>query len=163
MGRRIPEVEEELEARVDDLGYELVDVVWAGSSRRPILRIRIDRPGSTPGQGVTVDDCAVVSRALEPWLDAMDAVPERYVLEVSSPGVDRPLTRPAHWARFAGEEVAIRGHGVLAGRGKRLEGTVVALEEVDGGESVRVRLPDGEEVRIPLDQVADAHLIYRWE
>jgi ribosome maturation factor RimP len=86
--RGVPEVQAELEERVRRLGFELVDVVWAGTAGRPILRIRIDVPEErSEGGGVTVHDCAVVSRALEAWLDQLPQVPERYVLEVSSPGV----------------------------------------------------------------------------
>ncbi|HZD04387.1 MAG TPA: hypothetical protein VE173_05705, partial [Longimicrobiales bacterium] len=99
MGKPFPEVERELGRRVEALGFELVDVEWAGSARRPIFRIRIDVPGGSDPRdrhgGVTVDDCAVVSRGLEPWLDGLEGVPETYVLEVSSPGVERALTREA--------------------------------------------------------------------
>ena len=94
MARPVREVEQELEARIATLGYELVEVEWAGSSHRPIVRIRIDWPGDAGSEAIGVDDCARVSRALEPWMDEMGAMPERYVLEVSSPGVDRPLVRP---------------------------------------------------------------------
>ena len=109
---------------------------------------------------VTVDDCAVVSRGLEPWLDAVEALPERYVLEVSSPGVDRPLVKPRDFVRFAGEEVAVRGSGLLAGRARRLEGVLLGL--TDDEARVRLRLNDGAEVEIPLDEVTGAHVVYRW-
>lgn len=161
--RSIPEIERELEARIDDLGFELVDVQWGGSSRRPSLRVRIDRPGSTVEQGVTVGDCARVSRALEPWLDAREDLPERYVLEVSSPGVDRPLLRDRDYQRFRGERVAVKGHGVLAGRARRLEGELLGLEELDGGAAVRLRLPDGDEVSIPRADIAGANLVFTWK
>ena len=67
---------------VEELGYELVDVRWSGSGQRPVLRVRIDRSDSTPKNGVNVGDCAVVSRALESWLDEHEALSRRYVLEV---------------------------------------------------------------------------------
>ena len=76
---------------------------------------------------VTVDDCARVSRALEGWLDEHDEIPERYVLEVSSPGIERPLTRPRDWERFVGEPVVVEGFGVLAERSSRLEGGAVGV------------------------------------
>ena len=158
MAAPVAPVADQLEARVAELGFELVDTEWAGSSRRPIIRIRIDRP---EGEGsVTVDDCAVVSRGLEPWLDAVEALPERYVLEVSSPGVDRPLVKPRDFVRFAGEEVAVRGSGLLAGRARRLEGVLLGL--TDDEARVRLRLNDGAEVEIPLDEVTGAHVVYRW-
>ena len=156
-----PEIDREMEARVEALGYELVEVHWGGSGRRPSLRVRIDRPGSTAGHGVSVDDCAKVSRALEPWLDERADLPDRYVLEVSSPGVDRPLLKDRDYERFRGERVAIKGREVLAGRARRLEGELLGLEG-DGG-AVRLRLPDGDEVSIPRDQVAGANLVFTWK
>src|SRR5690606_11556010 len=107
------EIDRELEARIADLGYELVEVEWAGAARRPIVRIRIDRPGAAVGEGITATDCARVSRALEAWFDEGGAMPERYVLEVSSPGVERPLRRPGDFERFAGQRVAVKGAAPL--------------------------------------------------
>jgi ribosome maturation factor RimP len=159
----IPGVEQEIEARVADLGFELVDLRWAGSMRRPQLRVRIDRPDSGPGSGVTVDDCASVSRALEPWLDGREDLPARYVLEVSSPGVERPLVRSRDFRRFCGERVALKGHDVLAGRAQRLEGELLGMEEGDGDEKIRIRLPDGDEVSIPRRDVAGANLVFTWK
>lgn len=164
MPRRNPEIEEELERRLEELGFELVDAVWAGSKARPILRVRIDTTDSEPGQGVTVDDCARVSRSLEPWLDEEEEISERYVLEISSPGVERPLVRPRDWVRFAGRQVALRGHRVLADRSKRLEGVLLGLDEDPGGEArARLQLAEGEEVQVPLEDIANAHLIFDWK
>ena len=162
--RVAPQIEGELESRIAGLGYELVEVRWGGSGQRPQLKLRIDRPNSAPGEGVTVDDCAVVSRALEPWLDGFEGLSERYVLEVSSPGVDRPLVRARDFERFRGERVAVQGHDKLLDRSHRLEGELLGLE---GGESddeaVRLRLADGEEVRIPRAEIRKAHLVFRWK
>jgi ribosome maturation factor RimP len=160
--RSIPEIEVGIEARVDATGFDLVDVRWGGDSRRPVLRVRIDRPGSTRGHGVTVDDCAAVSRALEAWLDGVAELPERYVLEVSSPGVDRPLVTDADFRRFRGERIAVKGHEVLAGRARRLEGELLGLEEEEGVSTVRLRLPDGGEVSIPRGDIAGANLVFTW-
>jgi ribosome maturation factor RimP len=161
--KAIPEVEREIEARVEDLGFELIDLRWGGSSRRPVLRVRVDRPDSGRGEGVTVDDCAVVSRSLEPWLDEYRELPEKYVLEVSSPGVDRPLVRSSDFQRFRGERVALKGRDVLAGRARRLEGELLGMEEGDGSEVVRIRLPDGDEVSIPREAIAGANLVFTWK
>ncbi|MEJ2541424.1 MAG: ribosome maturation factor RimP [Gemmatimonadota bacterium] len=166
MGREVPEITRELEARVGELGFEFVDVEWAGSARRPIVRLRVDRPDSVPGEtGVTVDDCAVVSRGLEPWLDEHPAMPERYVLEVSSPGVDRPLVRDRDFDRFAGEQVAVKGRKgeLLAERASRLEGTLLGLTERDGEVLVRLRLNNGDEVEVPRREIAGAHIVYSWD
>ena len=161
--RSIPEIERGIEARVGVTGFDLVDVRWGGSSRRPVLRVRIDRPGSTPGHGVTVDDCAAVSRVLETWLDGVEELPERYVLEVSSPGVDRPLVKDDDFRRFRGERIAVKGHDVLAGRARRLEGELLGLEEGEGVTTVRLRLPDGGEVSIPRGDIAGANLVFTWK
>lgn len=162
--RVVPEIEHELEGRISDLGYELVDVRWGGSSRRPLLRLRIDRPDATPGTGVTVEDCAIVSRGLESWLDEHERLSERYTLEVSSPGVDRPLVRPGDFERFRGEMIAVKGDDVLAGRARRLEGELVGLSHGDTeGRSVLMRLPGGDEVRIPMEDIRNAHLVFTWE
>lgn len=166
MAKPIPEVQEQLERRLQDLGYDLVDEEWAGSDRRPILRIRIDHldPGLADEQGVTVDECAEVSHELEAWLDDAPDVPERYTLEVSSPGVDRPLRRSRDFLRFIGREVAVKGPEVLAGRATYLEGELLGLEEEpDGPGSVLLRLPGGDEVKIPRDRISGAHLIFRWK
>ena len=165
VARRVPEVESDLDERVERLGYELVDAVWAGSSARPILRIRIDRPEDRQDEGgVGVADCATVSRALEAWLDALPSMPERYVLEVSSPGVERPLTRQRDWVRFAGKQVAVKGSDTLAGRARRLEGELLGLvKDEEGRERVRLRLPGGDEVEIPKEEIDGAHIVFRWK
>lgn len=163
MARGIPSVQAELEARVEALGLELVEAEWAGSGKRPILRIRVDRPDAAPGEGVTVDECAAVSRGLEPWLDEHPDVPERYVLEVSSPGVERPLIRARDWVRFQGREVVVVGRSSLGGAGTRIEGVLEAVESEAEPLTVTVRLASGEGVRFTLDEVKRAHLSYRWE
>jgi len=144
-----------------------VELERAGSNSRPILRVRIDRLDAEPGQGVTVDDCARVSRALEAYLDETALAGGRYVLEVSSPGVERPLLRARDFRRFAGQRVALKGYAPLAGRKeKRLEGELLGLENaVEGDEeagSIRIRLDDGSEADIPREDVARAHLVFRW-
>lgn len=155
MALRIPEIDRELEERVTGLGFEVVEVEWAGSSRRPVVRVRVDVPGSEPGAGVTVDDCARVSRALEEWLDGDPRLPERYVLEVSSPGVERPLVKRSDFERFRGREakVKLRGEtlmGVLGPVEGTGEGWRVALE-TEGG----TRWVDG-------GAIVRAHLVFRW-
>jgi ribosome maturation factor RimP len=152
-------IEAELERQLEALGYELVDLERAGSRSRPILRIRIDRPDTRPGAGVTVDECATVSRTLETALEQGSLVGDRYVLEVSSPGVERPLRRPRDFERFAGEEVAVIGTKEIGPQGKRIEGTLLGLTE-DG--QVRLRTGDGRTLDIPRASIARSHLIFRW-
>ena len=81
-----------------------------------------------------------------------------------SPGVDRPLLRGRDFQRFRGEQVAIKGHEVLAGRARRLEGELLGLENEEGeGEAVRLRLPNGDEVSIPRSDIAGANLVFTWK
>ncbi|HEX6307925.1 MAG TPA: ribosome maturation factor RimP [Longimicrobiales bacterium] len=157
------ELERQIEERVAGLGYELVELERAGSKTRPILRVRVDVPGSEPGSGVSVEDCARVSRALEEYLDESPDLAERYVLEVSSPGVERPLVRTADFTRFAGREIAVKLSKPLASGARRVEGELVGLESGDGGdERIRLRLPDGSMTDIPRADVTRANLIFRW-
>jgi len=156
-----PKIRQEAESRLQDLGIDLVSMDWAGSRNRPVIRLRIERSpmGDPP---VTVNDCARVSRALESWLDEHDDVPERYVLEVSSPGIERPLTRLQDWERFAGEPVVVQGFGVLAERSSRLEAELLGLA-ADPEPTVRLRLKDGSEVGVPLTDIKGAHLLFKWK
>ena len=156
-----PKIRREAEGRLLDLGIDLVSLDWAGSRNRPVIRLRIERSplGESP---VTVDDCARVSRALEGWLDEHDEIPERYVLEVSSPGVERPLTRPGDWERFAGKPVVVEGYDVLAERSSRLEAELLGLDR-EPEPTVRLRLGDGAEVDVPLTDIKGAHLLFKWK
>jgi len=157
-------LERELETRVEALGYEFVELERAGSRARPILRLRIDVPGSVPGHGVSVEDCTRVSRAIEPYLDAEQELSDRYVLEVSSPGVERPLLRRRDFERFTGHEVAVKTTEPLgAGGQKRFEGELVRYQGEAGAESLHLRLANGDELEIPRTKVARAHLVFRWE
>lgn len=156
------ELERQIEERVAGLGYELVELERAGSKTRPILRVRVDVPGSEPGAGVSVEDCARVSRTLEEYLDEAPDLAERYVLEVSSPGVERPLVRAADFTRFAGREIAVKLAKPLASGAKRVEGELVGLESGEGEERIRLRLPDGSMTDIPRADVTRANLIFRW-
>jgi len=157
-----PDVEQKMEEHVATLGFELVSLDWAGSRNRLIMRIRMDRPESGPESTVTVDDCAKVSRALEAWLDEDGDIPERYVLEVSSPGVERPLVRLRDWKRFAGRPVVVRGHGVLAQRSTRIEAELLGLDP-EPEPTARLRLGDGTEVGVPLTEIKGAHLLFHWK
>ena len=162
--RAEPEIAQGLERRVEELGYEVVELRWGGSGRRPLLKLRIDRPDTVPGEGVTVDECAKVSRALEFWLAEYEGLSERYVLEVSSPGVDRPLVRPRDFERFKGEHVAVKGKEVLIGKSTRIEGELLGLADPGTDqESVRLRVSSGEEVSVPRSEIRKTHLVFTWK
>ncbi len=158
----IDPVERFIETQVEELGFELVEFERAGSKARPVYRLRIDRPDSTPGQGVSLDDCQSVSRSLESRIEGSGQVPDRYVLEVSSPGVERPLTKPRDFQRFRGREVAVLGRVPLHGSGKRVEGELVGLNEDAGRETILLRTADGAELAIPREHAKRVHLVYRW-
>ncbi|MEX0936076.1 MAG: ribosome maturation factor RimP [Gemmatimonadota bacterium] len=163
----IPGVDEGVEERLEALGMELVDIEWAGSGRKPILRLRVDFPDSVPGAGVTVDDCARASRMLEAWLDDHPALPDRYVLEVSSPGVERPLRRKRDFTRFAGQEVAVQVRKQGGGPSSApVEGVLEGIEEDEGGETdykVVIEPPEGPKARIARRDIRRAHLVFRWK
>lgn len=157
IGEWIPQFEE----RLRPLGFDLVELAMAGSGSRPILRLRIDRPDSTIGDGVTVHDCARVSRALEEWLDGLEGMPERYVLEVSSPGVERPLWRDSDWPRFAGQEVALRVRGEPSGG--RIRGVLLGSRGGEEDLQIGIRRGSGEEAWYSRALISEARLVYRWE
>lgn len=156
------ELEQVAETLLEEFGFELVELERAGHRGRPILRLRIDRLDSKPGGGVTVEDCARVSRALEAVLDTRDDLPGSYILEVSSPGVERPLRRRRDFERSIGQEIAVRGFEPLAGSSKRLEGVLVGVEGEGEEERLRLRLADGTEVEVQRSAVAKASLVFRW-
>ena len=137
---------------IAELGFELVDLRRTGTLQRPILQVRVDRPDSRPGQGITADDCAGISRSLERFLESRAMVGPRYVLEVSSPGLDRPLRWPEHWRRFIGRQARVRAEG-LNGRQR------VEILAVPDDERVIVRGEDGSEISLPLEEIREATLI----
>ena len=100
-----------LEPGVSALGFELVDVEMVGSHHHPTLRVYIDSP-----RGINVDDCVRVSRQLSALLDVNDPLPGHYTLEVSSPGLDRPLVKPEDFRRYVGETIKVKMHLPLLGR-----------------------------------------------
>ena len=152
---------EELETRLSGLGYELVQLDWAGGPARPVIRLRVEREAMD--RPVSLDDCVTVSRGIEAWLDEDARVPERYVLEVSSPGLERPLTRDRDFRRFQGRRIAVTGKEALRGRASRLEGELLGLVGGNGdGGSIRLRLSEGDEVEVPRSRVAVARLVHDW-
>lgn len=153
---------QEIEEFVSGLGFELVTLDRGGGHRAPTLSLKIDRPYGEPGHSeVTVGDCTRVARELRTWLEESPEAPGDWVLEVSSPGVERPLVRPRDYRRFAGREVALKGYGPLVDGAKRLEGTLLGLADEDE-ESVALEV-EGERLEVPLASVASAKLVYDWE
>ncbi len=135
-----------LEPPVEALGYELLHLEFAGRGGS-ILRLYIDAPG-----GIELDDCETVSKQVSVVLDVEDPVKNAYTLEVSSPGLDRPLVKPAHFRKFTGERVRIVMQAHILGR-RRFTGTLVAAD--DAVAEVEV---DGEVYRLPYDEMESARI-----
>ena len=149
----------EIEARVEALGYELVELERSGSKTRPILRLRIDKPADAAEAGVSVEDCTRVSRDVEEFLDAREDIGERYVLEVSSPGLERPLVKRRDFERFAGKEISVKTSHAVGDLGKRVEGVLKGIADDD-----RIQLEiKGATVEIPRDDIKKANLVFRWD
>ncbi len=151
------DLQHQLAERVSALGYEIVEVQIGGSRRRPRLALRIDRPDSVPGRGITVDDCAAVSRALEPWLDGLGVGEGRYLLEVSSPGLERPLRRPEEWRRYLGRQVEV----LVPGLSGRFLVRAVAVSDEDEP-SVELEFPKGVRRTLKLSEIKEARLTFEW-
>lgn len=156
-------LDQDIEEFVSGLGFEMVTLDRGGGHRKTLLRLKIDRPYGEPGRSeVTVGDCTRVARELREWLEGRPDAPAECDLEVSSPGVERPLVRPRDFRRFAGEEVRIKGYGPLAGGEKTLEGRLVGLSGADE-ESVELEIAGEGTLEVPLSAIASAHLVYDWE
>lgn len=137
-----------IEPGVHALGYELVDVELAGQGRNALLRIYIDQP-----DGVTVEDCAAVSRQVSAVLDVEDPIPGHYTLEVSSPGLDRPLRREEDFSRFKGALIHVRMLTPIMGR-RNFTGRLLGYER----ESV-VLEADTERYELALANIEKARLV----
>lgn len=142
--------------RVAEAGFDLVDLTIGGNDSRPVLRVKADLPDSEPGHGITVDQCAALSRMLEKALEAEHAVGERYVLEVSSPGLERPVRWPEHWRRFVGRQVRVKSSR-LGGR------KTASIVEVPDDEHVVLQADDQEPVTMALDDISQATLVVDWQ
>ncbi len=144
-----------VEPVVTGQGYELVDLEFKNELGAWILRVFIDNPRSEGGVGL--DDCAQVSRELSAVLDVDDAIPMHYSLEVSSPGLNRPLKKEADFARFVGKKAKIRTRHPVGESRRNFSGTLVG---VDAG---KVKIDVGDQVcEVPVDDVEKANLVYEF-
>lgn len=138
-----------LEPLVEGLGYEFVGAEYLPQGKHSLLRVYIDQPDS----GVGVDDCERVSRQVSSMLDVEDPIPGHYTLEVSSPGMDRPLFTPAQFERFIGNEIKLLLSRPVNGRRKM----TVELKGVN--DNVLSVVLEGDEIEIDFDNVEKAHLV----
>jgi ribosome maturation factor RimP len=137
-----------LQPVVEDLGYEFVGLEYTGQSKNAVLRIYID------GQnGIDLDDCGRVSAEVAAILDVEDPISGQYNLEVSSPGLDRPLFTPEHYARFAGERVRLSTFAPVDGR-RKFKCSILSVD----GERLIVE-QDGAEIALDFSNIAKARLI----
>ena len=137
-----------LEPAIEQLGFELSDLEVKLGGRDGLIRLFIDK-----ADGVGLEDCESVSRQVSALLDVEDPLPGHYVLEVSSPGLDRRLTKLEHFQRFMGEEVQVKLHFPIAGR-KNFRGALRAADK----ENIDVEV-DGESHRLPIATIQSARLI----
>jgi len=142
---------------LESLGMELVDIEFARAGRDSVLRLFIDKEG-----GVNLDDCANVSRELSAILDVEDVIPGNYSLEVSSPGLDRPLKKAVDYERFVGRLVKVCTYEALpddaGNKRKTFIGQLLGL--VDG--NVAMKLSEGQSASIPLEKIAKANLEFEF-
>ena len=145
----IRRVEEMIEPALAGMGFALVRVRLSGGAR-PTLQVMVERQDEG---GITVDDCASISHTISAILDVEDPISGAYTLEVSSPGIDRPLIRPRDFERYMGYEAKIEMHGAIEGR-RRFRGRLAGIE----GDSVCLATKDGE-VLLPFDGIHQAKLV----
>ena len=140
------------------LELELFELRSSGSKARPVLDVRIERADGLP---VTVDDCARASRAIEAKLDEGGEAGSRYVLEVSSPGVERPLRHAADWLKYVGRDAVVTFDE--GGRQKSMDVRIVAVEGDPPDETGVVEDAKGTVIRVPLAAVKKARLAFNWK
>jgi ribosome maturation factor RimP len=136
--------------RLQTMGFELVRVAVLGRER-PTVQVMADR---ADGSLITVEDCEQISHYLSTVFDIEDPIPGAWNLEVSSAGIDRPLTRPKDWNRFAGHLARVEMSFPFDGR-KRFAGIVLGADEKSG----KLRLDDGSEAELPLRDIRRAKLV----
>ena len=137
-----------LEPVVNAIGYELVLLEYSPRDGSGMLRLFIDAPN-----GITLDDCEKVSREVAATLDVEDVITQAYRLEISSPGLDRPLVKPEHYRRFKGEVAKVQTLAPIAGR-RRFQGVIV--ESTD--DAVMIETADGV-ITLPLADIDKAKLV----
>jgi ribosome maturation factor RimP len=142
-------IEQLIAPTVEGMGYSIVRVQLSGGDR---LRLQV-MAERQDGQAMVVDDCADMSRAISAILDVEDPIAEAYTLEVSSPGIDRPLVRPRDFERYAGHEARIETNVSVNGR-RRFRGRVLGVE----GDVVRVAV-EGEDIEVPFSAISKAKLV----
>ncbi len=155
MSVKTQQLDELLEPVVDSMGYEFVGLEYIAQGRHSILRIYIDSE-----HGISVDDCADVSRQLGAVLDVEDPIATEYTLEVSSPGLDRPLFKLYQYAQFVGEEVKFKTLRAQLDNGQRkFKGFI---DSVDSQSQNIVFMVEGEKLTVPFADIEKANIIAKF-
>lgn len=149
----VQQVEELVGPIAQRMGLEVVDIQLTGDIHRPLLRVLMDRLEG----GITVDECARANEALSRQLDLYDLFPTSYTVEVSSPGLDRPLRTDADFRRFAGQRAEIKTFVPIDGQ-RRFRGTLLGII----GDAVVVQI-DARQVHVPKGEIAQARLAVEME
>ena len=139
---------------LNDTGYELVKIQISGTGPRRKAVFFIDKQG-----GISVEDCAAASRLIDPLIEQNDLFKSSYVLEISSPGLDRPLFKQGDYERFAGRKARILLRQPI---GKRRKFTGI-LRGLENQSVVVLELDNGVEQRLPLENIKRANLVYEWK
>jgi ribosome maturation factor RimP len=152
-------VEQKARAVADPLvsaeGLELVDLEFVREPQGWVLRFFIDKPGGRVG----LHECSQVSHALDPALDVEDFIPHPYNLEVSSPGLNRPLRKPEHFERAVGQKVKVKTFGPIGDPPrKQFSGVLTQVKEAE----VTVEVEGAGAFRIPVRDIAKAHLVFEF-
>ena len=143
------EIERIINPTVEGMGYELVRLTVSGGHRKT-LQVMAERKD---GLNMSLEDCTQLSRAISAVMDVEDPIEGAYSLEVSSPGIDRPLTRPKDYERFAGFEAKLETRAPIDGR-KRFKGRLKGLE----AQNVKIEV-EGAELALPLEEIEKAKLV----
>lgn len=145
-------IQAEVERTLQDFGFELVQIKFGGAGAARALTIYMDSP-----HGVSADDCQNMTRRLSVLLDALDPIPGSYTLIVSSPELDRPLTRESDFDRFAGQLASVR-YRLVGESARTIRGALGGLRG-----DVAIVATDAGPVEVPLSSIEEAHLIYQWD
>lgn len=138
---------------IEKHNLELVDITFSKEGGRRFLRIFIDKPG-----GVTLDDCEKLSRRLDTLLDEADPIPQSYILEVSSPGIERPLKKEKDFIKYIGEEITVRTFQPIHGR----KNFNAVIKNADN-QGVLLETEEGKQIELLFGNIAKANLRYRPE
>jgi len=153
LSKRVEAIQSMIEPAVNMLQCELWGLEFFTQGRHSLLRIYIDKAGT----GVTIEDCEAVSRQVSAILDVEDPIQGQYTLEVSSPGMDRPLFKAEQYQRFVGSEVALRLRMPINGR-RKFSGTLSAAD----AEKVTL-VVENQPVEILIDQVEKANIVPNYD